>query len=82
VKLRRLGEDEDTAVQCGTKRQLFADYESKAALYAAAVTALNARIGTSSKSEYEAMRRSIDEARVNAEEVRLKLERHTAEHGC
>jgi hypothetical protein len=57
-------------------------YESKAALYSAGVTALNEQIGTSTKSEYEAMRRSIDEARVSAKEARLKIERHTAEHGC
>jgi hypothetical protein len=82
VKEQSLRDMDDTSQRCVTKRRLLADYESKAALFSASVTALNAQIGTSSKGEYEAMRRTVDEARVNAEEVRLKLERHTAEHGC
>jgi hypothetical protein len=50
--------------------------------FAAAVTNLHERIGTSSKSEYSRLRQAIDEARLQSEQARLALEGHIETHQC
>ena len=67
---------------CEEKRALLNAYHSATAVFSQQLTNLHAQIGTSSKGEYESMRRSVDEARVRSEETRLALDRHVAEHGC
>ena len=68
--------------QCSDKRRLLEAYQKSTTEFADRLTALNDRIGTSTKTEYEPLRHSVDEARVASEHARLELERHIQEHGC
>jgi hypothetical protein len=67
---------------CAEKGLLLEAYRAATAAFSDQLTMLNEKIGTSSKAEYEALRRSVDGARVKSEEARLALERHVGEHGC
>jgi hypothetical protein len=67
---------------CEQKKRLADDYVATTATFAAAVGELQRRIGTAPKTEYEAVQRSCDEARVKSEQARLALEVHVASHGC
>jgi hypothetical protein len=67
---------------CAEKRQLLQLHEARTTAYAAAVAALNARIGTASKEEYADLRRAVEEARLISEHARLALDEHVADHDC
>jgi cell division septal protein FtsQ len=64
------------------KAALLKAYSAATAAFSSRLDLLNGRIGTSSRDEYERLRRQVDEARVASEHGRLALERHVAEHGC
>jgi hypothetical protein len=61
---------------------LTADYEEATAKFAAAVTELQRKTGTSPKEEYERLNRAANESRVKSEHARLAVEAHIAAHGC
>jgi len=67
---------------CEEKARLAAEYEAATNNFAASVTDLQRRTGTSPKADYERLQRLSDEARVKSEQARLALEQHIAEHGC
>ena len=67
---------------CEEKARLASEYRQTARKYADAVDALNKKMGTSAKAEYERLARVADEARVKSEQSRLALEQHIAEHNC
>jgi hypothetical protein len=50
--------------------------------YSRAVEVLHLRLGTLPKQEYEKIRTFAEKTRELAEQARLALERHAAEHGC
>jgi hypothetical protein len=67
---------------CVEKLRLMAAHEADTNAFAAAVTNLHERIGTSSKSDCVRARQTIDEARIKSEHSRLALERHVESHQC
>jgi hypothetical protein len=67
---------------CPEKERLAAEFEAATNRFAAGVSDLNRKMGTSSKAEYERLQRAADEARVKSEQARLALEQHTATHQC
>lgn len=73
---------ESTAEPCEAKRRLLDDYQAATEAFSRGLTVLNDRIGTSSRDEYDRLRRAVDDARLKSEEARLVLERHVADHAC
>ena len=67
---------------CVEKQRLAMEYDSETTKFAAAVSDLQQKMGTSPKSAYERLSRAADEARVKSERARLALEQHVAAHGC
>lgn len=67
---------------CKEKTQLVNEYEMKTQKFAAVLTELQQKMGTSTKTEYTRLQLLVDEARVQLEQARLALERHIAEHKC
>ncbi len=67
---------------CEAKTRLGAEYEAATNKFAAAVTTLQRKTGTSPKEEYERLNRAANEARLESEQARLALEQHIAAHGC
>ena len=67
---------------CQEKARLAAEYETATNRFAACVTDLTRKMGTSPKPEYDRLQRIADEARVRSEQARLALEQHVAAHGC
>jgi hypothetical protein len=72
----------DNPVRCEVKRSLLDAYDTETAAFAASVSLLHQKLGTSSKDQYEALRRSVEVARVRSEQARLALEAHTLQHRC
>jgi hypothetical protein len=50
-------------------------------VYSDSVTELNARIGCSSRAEYEGLRRAVEDARKNSTPLKT-LDDHVADHNC
>jgi hypothetical protein len=50
--------------------------------FSQAVNELQEKMGISSKTEYERLRRASEEWRVHSEQARLALEQHVAAHNC
>ena len=67
---------------CAEKQRLVAAYDAATNAFAAAVTSLHERMGTSSKSDYTRLRQTVDEARLKSEQARLALEGHIETHQC
>ena len=82
VDLSNMNGREPAVEPCEAKRTLLQKYDAATAAFAAAVSLLNEKIGTSSREEYEELRRAVDAARVKSEQGRLALEAHVAQHGC
>ena len=74
--------DSRSGEACDEKRRLLDAYRSATAEFSNQLTTLNARMGVSSRDEYESLRRTVDSARVKSEQPRLTLEDHVAHHGC
>lgn len=67
---------------CKEKTRLVNEYEMKTNKFAAVLTELHQKMGTSLKAEYDRLQLLVDEARIQSEQARLALERHIAEHNC
>ena len=67
---------------CAEKQHLVGAFEADTKAFAAAVTSLRDRIGTSAKGDYARLREAVDEARLESERSRLALERHIETHQC
>jgi hypothetical protein len=67
---------------CEEKTRLVAEYKTATNKFAATVTDLQRKMGTSPKADYDRLQRVTDEARVKSEQARLALEQHVASHGC
>ena len=68
-------------MNCEEKAQLAQEYDVATTGFAEAVGLYHRKIGTSTQSEYERLKRASDEARVKSEQARLALEQHLAAHG-
>jgi len=73
---------ENKSAQCEEKTRLVSEYNRATTIFSDAVEQLHKRIGTSSKDEYESLTRATEDARMQAEEARLMMERHVKDHGC
>ena len=67
---------------CEEKTRLTTEYEAATGKFAAAVTELQRKTGTSQKYEYERLYRAANESRVKSEHARLAVEAHIAAHRC
>jgi hypothetical protein len=67
---------------CSEKVRVTQNYDVATARFSEAVEELQLRLGTSTRTEYERLRRASDEARVKSEQARLELEQHLAIHDC
>ena len=67
---------------CDEKRRLLRGYQEATRIYSDAVTELNARIGCSSRAEYEGLRRAVEDERKNSAVALKTLDDHVGDHGC
>ena len=67
---------------CERYGELLAAYQKAVALFSTTLDALQAGRATNAKEEYERMRSYVEQTRLIAENARMDLERHVAEHGC
>jgi len=67
---------------CDQKTRLVAEYETATNVFAASITELQQKMGTSPKADYDRLLRATDEARLKSEQARLALEQHVAANGC
>ena len=67
---------------CEEKTRLTTEYEAATGKFAAAVTELQRKTGTSPKEKYERLNRAANESRVKSEHARLAVEAHIAAHRC
>ena len=81
-KTKSKGTKEIMPKACEEKQQLILAYQAQTQGYSAAVTALHNRTGRSSKTEYDAIYATAEDARMRATNAREALKTHTAEHGC
>jgi hypothetical protein len=69
-------------MSCEEKVRLAKIYETATAKFSEAVTQLRHKIGVSPKEEYQRLELAANEARLESEQARLALERHTSAHSC
>jgi hypothetical protein len=67
---------------CEERAALVAAYERASKVYSDAVTNLSRRMGTSSKQEFEGLRRAAETARRASAEALRALDSHIAQHVC
>ena len=67
---------------CDEKKRLLRGHQKATRVYSDAVTELNARIGRSSRAEYEGLRRAVEDARKNSTVALKTLDDHVADHDC
>ena len=67
---------------CEVRISLLGDYTVKATACDEAIEQLHQRIGISPHEEYQRLRRAFEVARKQADQARLRLEQHVAEHLC
>lgn len=67
---------------CAEKSRLVDAYRKGTELLLASLDDLSTRMGTVDKDEYERLRRITEENRMKAEQARLNMERHVADHRC
>ena len=69
-------------MSCEEKTRLTARYEAATTKFCEAVTELNQKMGTSTKTEYDRLARVANELRLKSEQARLELEQHRGGHCC
>ena len=69
-------------MSCEEKTRLTARYEAATTKFCEAVTELNQKMGTSTKTEYDRLARVANELRLKSEQARLELEQHLGGHCC
>jgi len=67
---------------CDEKKKLLRGYQEATRIYSDAMTELNARIGCSSRAEYEGLPRAVEDARKNSTIALKTLHDHVADHDC
>ncbi len=69
-------------MDCAEKSRLLEAYRKGTEMLLSSLDELSTRMGTVDKDEYERLRRITDENRMKAEQARLDMERHIADHRC
>ena len=67
---------------CDRHWELLEAYQKAASLFSMTLDALQCSRATVSKDEYHRMRNYVEQTRLIAEDARIDLELHVAEHGC
>jgi hypothetical protein len=67
---------------CKDKASLIEAYQQATKVYAEAVADLNHRIGTSSREQFDRLRRVAEDARQMANKALKELDGHIADHDC
>lgn len=67
---------------CQEKTRLLEEFRESLRLFGLAVRALASARPSATKTEYERLKISSEQARKKSEEARLALDRHVEEHGC
>ena len=67
---------------CDRHRELLDIYQNAVARYSATLEALKMARTSPSKQDYDRHYGYVEQARIKAEQARLDLETHIAEHGC
>ena len=70
------------AVVCDKRARLLNEYKSATLALSASVVELIQKAGTTPMGEYNLLKNAADQMRVAAEQARLNLDKHVAEHGC
>ena len=70
------------ALGCDERARLLNEYNSATMAFSASVAELVQKAGTTLQGEYNRLKNAADQARIAAEQARLNLEKHIAEHGC
>jgi hypothetical protein len=70
------------AQDCTEKERLHSAYRIAVGDYTRSFDITQAVSGTTHSREYERLRSYVESARLKAEEARMALESHIAEHGC
>jgi hypothetical protein len=68
--------------RCQEKERLLIACATAADIYKRGVSDLIAAAGTMAYNEFEFLSRRVAKARLSVRETRVKLDKHTAEHGC
>jgi hypothetical protein len=67
---------------CDKQHELLKSYQRGVNTFSVALDALEASRGIIEQEEYKRMEGYVEQARLNAEQARIDLERHRGEHGC
>ncbi len=67
---------------CDKQHKFLKAYQRAVNTFSVALDALEASRGCIGPEEYKRMEGYVEQARLNAEQARIDLERHGAEHGC
>jgi hypothetical protein len=69
-------------VACSIRERLLIEYNQRLRIQASAEDELRSRAETLPASEYQRLRATADESRIDTELARLDLEQHVTKHGC
>ena len=67
---------------CKRHSELLKLYQRKVAFFSTSLDTLEAARASVSKPAYDRMRAYVEQTRIAAENARIDLEKHVAEHGC
>ena len=67
---------------CEEAARLLAEYDVLVRAYSTTVTQLRSEMGRLQREDYVGLQLNTEQARLDVEIVRSKLERHMREHGC
>lgn len=67
---------------CEEKLRLTRNYQEANARFSDAVSVLAEKTGTVPRDEYERLRQTAEQLRLDSEKARVNLERHIAQHDC
>jgi hypothetical protein len=82
LQSKKNSENSSKEMRCDEKKRLLRRYQEATRAYSDAVTELNAWIGRSSRAEYEALRRAVEDTRKNSTVALKTLDDHVADHDC
>ncbi len=67
---------------CDEKERLISVYAKSSAELTHCIETLKSKEGTSTRQEYDALSRAVEDAHMANEQARLAFERHTQDHKC
>jgi RNase P subunit RPR2 len=67
---------------CEEKQRLLEVYETTETAHSERLTTLTRQAGTVSRADYEALKKALDQARMESERARIALDAHVSSHSC